>query len=158
MTTATFVPGDVLDYTPADGSSCREGIAIVREQPLPARTTYAVDTFGGIDRPGFGAHVLTDAELSTATVSFNLADFDRIDRNHYPLFGDYAESDRRTITEQRGYRVRYYLRRGAQPDLATKIANALRELDNAHGGVASAQRRLERALRALADLKAPING
>lgn len=105
----------------------------------------------------FTMDVLTDAEIASATGVFNMGPdggFEEIDQCHFPPFDEYAEKDRRTITEQHGCRTHRFLRIGAQPDLATKVAKAQQELYEAEQWLQSAQFRLDRARETVAELLA----
>lgn len=150
-----FREGDVVSYTPApqfpgqrDTHWCREGLALV------GATGLLVDTYWASMSD---AHVLTDAEIATAVLRFNVGDFDELDR--YRAGGRdqwmrYAPKDRELITSQHRLQARYFVRKGASEDLATQIANAEQELGDAQSKLQSAQWNVERAQRELDELRA----
>lgn len=145
-----FREGDIITYTPEQHHG-QEAIARVYCRGVH----FALDTFWGLDGTCPDAHRLTAAELSSATVSFNLADFERINaRDHraHPVT-DYAAADRRQVTEQHGHRVIEFLRPGAQPDPATRLTNARKIVADAESNLRSAKLRLDLAQRDLADLE-----
>lgn len=116
---------------------------------------FALDTFWGLEGTDPDDHRLDAVELRSATGSFNLDDFDRIfprDHRQHPLT-DYAAANRRQITEQHGHRVIEFLRPGAQPDPATRVANARRIVADAERNLRSAKLRLDLANQELADLE-----
>jgi hypothetical protein len=132
-------PGDVLDYVP-NRHHCREGIAIVLD------SGRAVDTFWSSERS-----VLTAGEMATSGLRFRLAEFREISFEQEWL--TYAPTDRQVITAQHGLQQTYYVRIGAEPDLATQISNARERVQEAEREVSSAQFSLARRREDLAALE-----
>lgn len=133
-----FRPGDVLVYTPRE-HHCLEGMAYVRDDGR------AVDTFWAPAGDG-QSHVLTEDEEATATVRFNVADFDafdRWDRASRPKWEKYHPDDRARITMQHGLQEVLFVRKGATPDLATQIENARVRVAEAEADRDHAERKLE---------------
>jgi hypothetical protein len=146
----TFKPGDVVRYDVAE-RHCREGMAIAKERA--GGGVVLVDTFW----QSSGEHVLTDDELTTAEMVFNLADYDELDRYWHESaakWKTYAPADRETITSQHGLQVRWFVRKGALPDLQTQIENACEAFLDAQTKLRSAEFRAEVAWRDLAELEA----
>lgn len=132
--------GDVVRYTPTD-RWCREGIAIAQDRTNLTGRAVLLDTYWGNTEP----RALTDAEADTAELMFKLADYTELDPYLYssPATWDtYAPADRQLITEQHGCRKRWFIRKGAQPDWATQIANARGVVSARELELASAERRL----------------
>ncbi len=159
MNGPTFRVGDVVRYSPQprfpgqrDVRWCREGTAIAEKRD--DGRLVLVDTFWG---SGSDNHVLTDAELATAEIRFNLNDYDAL--KEYPrgashdTWMKYAPAHRETVTAQHGLQSRYYIRKGAQPDLDTQIVNARAVVADAEAAVDSAKWHLECARRDLAALQ-----
>jgi hypothetical protein len=148
MSGARFNPGDVLSYVPTR-DHCREGTAWVNEAGV------ALDTYWRAYGDG-ESHVLTRSEINTATIVFNVADFDALDRylsTSRETWETYAPDDRARITSQHGLQEVLLIRKGAQPDLPTQIANAQREVERAEAEVRSAEHTLERHRQDLAELE-----
>lgn len=124
--------GDVFRYEPSR-EWCREGMAVVRE-----RDGALIDTYwhGGSD-----SHALTDKELATSELIFNVNDYREL--GHYERFDDYRLEDRQVITSQHGLSVRRFLKTGAKPDRATRITNAIEAVNEAEEKLRSAQRLLD---------------
>src|SRR4051812_3135615 len=93
-----FQPGDVIGYTPAGGTHCRQATAVVREDGR------AVDTFWGLENSQ--GHVLSDKELASAELRFRLGEFRKLgehwDRKHDEWM-TYAPADRQRIGSQHQY-------------------------------------------------------
>ena len=146
-------PGDVLHYTPLrkfEPRWCREGQALVDEHGRALDTYWGIDSFS--DR-----HCLTAEELATATVVFNVGDFEMLDkyaRSSQAQWETYSPLDRAVITSQHGLQSVYYIRKGAQPDLETQIENARERVEDAERKLSSAQSGLEWCRRELAALEA----
>jgi len=125
----------VYDYEIEGSRHCREGVA-TEERP-----GVFLDTFWeGGDR-----HHLTELERASMRDRFDTDDFDELDQYSHESVArweTFAPQDRQTIPSQHGYHRRYFVRRGASPDLATQIENAERK-------VAAAERELESAARHL---------
>ena len=143
-TKTEFKPGDVVRYEAPSGW-CREGTAITREDGI------LVDTYWLNDN-----HVLTDEEIVTAELVFNLADYDELDRyqrNSAEIWKTYSPTDRETVTSQHGLQVRWFVRKGARPDLQTQIENARQALTDAESKLQSAEARVRGARRDLEQLE-----
>ena len=129
--------GDVLTYESERDNWCREGMAIVRKV---AGKLIAVDTYWitSLSRSGSSPydHVLTDAELDTASVSFNLDDFEVTNAQHGSHL-DYAPADRAVVTSQHGLQKTLLVRKGSA--IVRKHVDRVRE---ARQNLESAQRRL----------------
>lgn len=138
--------GDVLRWDPKD-RWCKDGIAIVQERA--DGSLVALDTYW--DGSG-DSYVLRAEDLERAEVRFNLADYHELDRYEQPPVEDYAPADRQVLGTHHGYRPRRFVRIGAEPDRATKIANARRAVDAAMEDVSSAVRRHGDAYAAYAAL------
>ena len=124
----------VYDYE-VDGSRwCREGVA-TEERPGVLLDTFWI----GSDR-----HRLSEIEAASVVERFDTDDFHQIDdwdaRSRWHTF---APADRRTIPSQHGLQMRYFVRRGASPDLATQIENARQKVAEAEREVESAASRLQ---------------
>lgn len=148
---AQYRPGTVVHYIPDQSRFeprwCREGMAIADDRG------HLIDTFW---ISGSEAHVLNAAEIATVEALFHLDDYDELDRwrPDVRLWETYAPEDRQRITSQHGLQQRLFIRKGAQPDLATKIANAERKVAVAEAKVKSAQWDLDWARRELSELVA----
>jgi len=144
-------PGTVVRYKPDpsrhDPRWCREGMAIADERGL------LIDTYWG---SGQDAHILRGAELEGVEVLFHFDEFDELDRwrPNVQEWETYAPADRQRVTSQHGLQQRLFIRKGAEPDLATQIANAEEKVCEAEYNVESANRRLEWAREDLAKLAA----
>jgi hypothetical protein len=130
--------GDVVRYhSERTDSWCREGLAVAKP-PGPSGQVFLVDTYwsaGGDD------HVLTDAELETAELLFNLGDYRQV-RNQAE-WNEYHPDDRQLVTAQRGLQKTFYVRADSKPDLATKVENARLAVVEADEGVAAARRKAQ---------------
>ena len=147
----TFAPGTVLTYTTLTRPNrwCREGTAIV------VKSGRAIDTYWG-STASTDSHVLTGEELATAEVLFLLKDYDELDiprRESPATWKRYAPADRRRTTSQHGLQARWFIRKGAEPDLATQIANAQQNVADAEVALRSAERQLDSDRLALAELQ-----
>jgi hypothetical protein len=154
-TAVAFKPGDVLRYRPlrpgVDPNWCREGLAIVND------AGRAVDTYwtSGND------HVLTEAELGTATLIANLEDWDLHTQYRHRVesamsmgeWQDYREENRLRITQQHGYIESLYVRKGTQPDWYTKVTNQRAAVAKAEAKLGAAERDLEWQREQLAKLE-----
>lgn len=151
---STYRPGTVVRYTPTrerhDPRWCREGTAIANEQGV------LVDTYWC---SGGDSHVLRrDDELASVEVLFHIDDYDELDRygrGTPAVWETYHPDDRRRVTSQHGLQARYFVRKGATPDLETQIANAREAVREAEAEVEGAERRLERRRDELAALTEP---
>lgn len=145
---AKLKAGDVLSYL-SSHRHCREGSAFVTDRGV-------FDTYW---RPyGDGeSHRLTERELQTAEARFNVNDFDALDlysATSRPTWETYHPDDRGRISSQHGLQEALFVRRGAQPDLATQIENAREALAVAESKLRSAEWDVEMRRRDLADLEA----
>ena len=146
--------GDVIRYTSERRDRhCREGMAIARVRA--DGSVFFADTFWGY---GGDDHVLTEAELLTAELRFNTADYDELPLRSGYTWESYAPSDRAVITQQHGLQRRLFVRKGATEDLPTKVENAKQALALAEDEVRSAQWRVEDRQRDLAKLEAEASG
>lgn len=144
-TTTTFRAGDVVSYTPAR-TWTREGTAVAREL---AGAVVLVDTFWGsaLDGSTLDCHVVTDDKAATATVLFNVADWrawdDHRDGGPGACWSDFHPDDRQVITSQHGIQRVLFVRPGAVPDHATKVAKARAEVERCEQQVRSAHQALD---------------
>jgi hypothetical protein len=130
--------GDVLRYTPSQ-VHCREGMAFVTESGEPLDTYWRPEGDGD-------SHALTDGELSTAKIVFNVAEFTMLDRYSAASrekWETYSPDDRERVTSQHGLQEVLFVHRGARPDLGTQIANARRDVGHAEVALRAAQQRLD---------------
>lgn len=149
MSTCTFTPGDVLSYLPAH-HHCRQGTALVAENGR------AFDTFWRIV-PDNESHFLTEQELATAEVKFNVNDYDMLDeyaKGSEAKWKTYHPDDRGRIGSQHQWQSIYFVRKGAQPSLDTQIANAQADVEKAEADVRSAEHTLTWRREDLAKLEA----
>lgn len=136
--------GDVLTYeSERDENWCREGVAVVRKgagKKLIAVDTYWVTSiFSSSSSPD--DHVLTDAELDTASVSFNLDDFEKASAQDVSYL-DYAPADRAVVTSQHGLQKTLLIRKGAKPSGSAIVRKHMDRVRQARQNLESAQRRL----------------
>lgn len=127
--------GDVYTYTPKS-RHCMEGLAVENERGI------IIDWFWSGDAVGNQA-VSPGAEDLTKIA--NLSDYDLTPMNGRKSNKDYAPEDQLVLTSQHGLRRTYYIRKGAEPDLTTKIENARKRLEQAESDARSAQFQVERA-------------
>lgn len=150
-TKTAFKPGDVVRYETLTMPSrhCREGQAIAEEWK---GRIVLLDTFwGSSDR-----HVLTDDEIDTAELVFNLKGYDELDRYSHESpakWKRFKPVDRETVTSQHGLQIRWFVRKGATPDLQTQIENACEEYLNAQSKLRSAEENVTRAWQTLQGLE-----
>lgn len=136
--------GDVYTYTP-DQNHCREGLAIENERGR------LIDWFwGGHD---VALDNLVDRDAPDLTLIANLGDYDLTPRDGRESNRDYAPEDRLLIHSQHGFQWTHYIRKGAEPDLTTRIENARKGLEEAESDMRSAQRQIDRAREELAQLE-----
>jgi len=139
----------VYEYETLDRPNrwCREGLAVEDGRG------GLVDTFWQF---GSEMHHLTKAEMETKRFVFDTQEYDELDANRGTgqkmLWEQYRPEDRATITSQHGLSVRYFTRKGAKPDLDTKIENATAAHERALVELQSAQRRVKWARRDLDEL------
>ena len=151
-TKTEFKPGDVVRYDPTNRWCC-EGTAIA--------TTWKdrvvlLDTYW---RSIGDDHRLTVEEIETVEFLFNTDDYDEMSgghrgRNAPDTWATYAPTDRQRVTSQHGLQSRWFLRKGAQPDLATQIDNARQAVADAYEKLRWAGRDVDLALAELARLEA----
>lgn len=145
-------PGDVLSYIP-ERDHCRERTAFVTERGVAVDTYWQGDYRGGYQ----DAHRLTDDELATATVRFNVSDYDALDlysKESRPTWETYHPDDRGAIPSQHGLQWALFVRKGAQPHLDTQIENARAAVEQADSKMRSAEATLARRRDELAELEA----
>lgn len=137
--------GDVYTYTP-ERHHCTEGLAIENERG------DLIDWFWA----GSGDSML-DKSVSRDAAGLeliaNLNDYEMTPRDGRESNRDYAPKDRLVITSQHGLQRTHYIRKGAKPDLTTRITNAKTRLERADYELASAQRTVERAQDELAQFE-----
>lgn len=139
---------DVYTYTPKQ-HHCHEGLAIEDERGK------LIDWFWG----GSGDSMLdkrVSREADDLELIANLDDYDLTPRDGRESSREYAPEDRLTITSQHGLQRTHYIRKGAKPDLATKIENAREALREAEYAASSAKFQIEYAQSALAKLEAEV--
>jgi len=99
---------------------------------------------------------LSEAEKSSAVLLFDSSDYDELDRysssSRYK-WEQYHPDDRKKTTEQHGCYTRWFIRKGAKPDMGTKIANARARLEEAEQSLRSAQFSVESRTRELQELE-----
>ena len=131
-----------------DGSRhCREGVAVEQRGVL-------FDTFWGAGDSY--SHRLTETEAKTAEFLFDTDEYrelDRYSRGAPAEWRTYAPKDRGAIPSQHGLRCRYFIRKGARPDMATQIENARQKVADAENALHSAETRLRWAREELAALE-----
>lgn len=137
----TFKPGDVLTYRPDpsrhDPNWCREGMAIVNAEGTAFDTYWA---------SGSEAHRLQADELTTAEVIFNIGEYEELDGNRHGIrrtWETYREDQRQVVTSQHRLQARFFVLKGAQPDLDTQVMNARAALEKAREELVSAGRAIE---------------
>lgn len=141
--------GDVLRYTPAR-SHCREGTAYV------CTDGRVVDTYWHGFECDNEAHVLSEGELTTAELVFNTNDLDMLDRysrESRPTWLTYHPRDRGCITSQHGLQELLFVRKGATPDLETRIDNAREKVERAERALRGAQSQCDSSRRVLAEIE-----
>lgn len=137
--------GDVYTYSPKE-RHCIEGLAIENERG------ELIDWFWGGSAVSHRQHVSRDAE--DLELIANLDEYELTPRDGRESNRDYAPEDRLMIHSQRGLQRVYYIRKGAEPDLSTRIENARWRLSEAESNARSAQYQVERAQDELARLEA----
>lgn len=154
---SNYSPGDVLRYTPSGGMHARQGTAIVRPNGA------ALDTFWS-ESGDSESHRLTADELASAKVLFNVGDYEKIGTIGHCAPSDeakwleYHPDDRQRIGSQHEHCSVLYVRKGAKPDLSTKIENARQAVADAETHLDSAQHRLRWRQEDLAKLEAEAVG
>ena len=136
--------GDVYTYTPIQ-HHCREGLAIENERGR------LIDWFwGGHD---VALDNVVDRDAADLKFVANLGDYEKTPRDGRESNQDYAREDRLTIRSQHGLQKTYYIRKGAKPDLFTKIANARARLQEAESELRAAESQVRWARKELAELE-----
>ncbi len=137
----------VYDYDVDGSRHCREGVATQEENGL-------FDTFWG----GSGdRHRLTDSERGSRRFKFDTDDFEEVARYSRGVPSEWAErhpDDRETIPSQHGLQQRWFIRKGSQPDYATRLANAEAALEEAESKLRSAESRVRWAREDVEKIKA----
>ncbi|MET0993139.1 MAG: hypothetical protein ABWY20_03235 [Mycobacterium sp.] len=136
--------GDVYTYSPKQ-HHCMEGLAIENERGKIIDWFWSGDVVGN-------QVVSPDAE--DLTLIANLGDYEMTPRDGRESNEDYAPDDRLVIHSQHGLQRTHYIRKGAKPDLSTKIENARERLEDAEYKARSARHAVEWARDALAELEA----
>ena len=146
--------GTVVRYRPDpsrhDPAWCREGMAIADSDGR------LFDTYWGSMSE---AHRLQPVELDTIEILFNVNDYDELDRYAHgskAKWETYHPDDRRYVTSQHRLQCRWFVRKGASPDLATQIENAREAVREADEKVEFAKRQAEWLRKGLADLEACV--
>ncbi|WP_433673823.1 hypothetical protein [Microbacterium gorillae] len=152
QTRSSFKANDVVKY--AVPRYCREGVAVarLRNGKLVLRDTYWL-------RDDDLSYVLTADEVANAELLFNTDDYDELDRHARSTpttWATYAEADRAQIPMQHGRTMRYFVRKGSTPDLATQVANARALVSQRRDEVRTAQLALARAESELARLDSEL--
>lgn len=142
-TEPTFKVGEFYRYTPKT-TCCCEGIAEMTERGL-------MDAFWGSS--GSESSPLSVEEKATAVLIFDSSEYDELDCHGEHRWEKFNPSDRQKTTEQHGLRKRWFVRKGAVPDLDTQIANAQARVKEAEEAVRSANGMLEWRQRELQKLQ-----
>ncbi len=140
-------PGEFYKFTPRS-NWCREGTARVTDSGV------LVDTYWGLDASAYEYALLPD-ERATIVLLFDSNEYDELprhDRSQRYRWEQFHPNDREKVSEQHGCTTHYFVRKGAKPDLQTKIENARRDLEEARSALRSAQWTVESRERDLADL------
>ena len=147
-------PGTVVRYRPDpsrhDPRWCREGMAIADARGFLFDTYWA---------SGGDSHRLLPIERDTIEVLFYLSDYDELDRYSNVskgVWATYAPDDRRLVTSQHGLIRRWFVRKGARPDLGTQIANAEEKVRDCEEAVRAAQRHLDRVRQDLDAIRTSV--
>jgi hypothetical protein len=140
--------GDVYTYTPAR-HHCTEGLAIEDERGR------LFDWYWGSSRDSMLDKVVSSDAEDLEFIA-NLGDYDLTPRDGRESNRDYAPEDRLVIHSQHGLQRTYYVRKGATPDLSTKIENAREKLRDAESAARSAQFQVDWAREELAKLEAGV--
>lgn len=138
--------GDVYTYTPKQ-HHCHEGLAIEDERG------NLIDWFWGSSRDSM-LDKLVGRDAEDLKLIANLGDYDLTPRDGRESNREYAPEDRLVITSQHGLQRTYYIRKGAEPDRATKIANARHRIEKAQSELRAAEFQVEWARKELSVLVA----
>ena len=134
-----FGLGDVVDYE-REREWCREGVAVVRERQ--DGLLVLADTYW---QGGSGTHVLTSAEVATATLRFNVNDYREL--AHHENRESIPREHWQDIPSQHGLSRRRFVRVDSGPTWEQKHANARQDIIDAIAKVADAISSLESARR-----------
>lgn len=137
--------GDVYTYRPKQ-HHCTEGLAIEDERGR------LYDWYWGSSRDSM-LDKIVPGDAENLTLVANLSDYELTARDGLESNKDYAPADRLVITSQHGYQRTYYIRKGATPDLSTKIANARARLEEAESKLRSAESSVKWAQKELSQLE-----
>lgn len=138
----------VYDYDVSGSRHCREGVAADDRGD-----GFLRDTFWG---SGYGdRHVLRGEEAQSARLRFDTDEFEEIvgRRGAPSAWTDRAPGDRQTLTSQHGLEVRWFIRKGSQPDRATRLENARQKVADALSAVRLAESSLRYAEGSLAAIE-----
>jgi hypothetical protein len=138
--------GDVYTYTP-ERHHCTEGLAIEDERGR------LYDWYWGTSRDSMLDKIVSRDATDLKFIA-NLNDYELTAQDGRQSNKDYAREDRLVITSQHGYQRTHYVRKGARPDLATRIANARERLGDAEAELRSAESSVKWAQRELAEIEA----
>lgn len=134
-------PGVVVRYKPDpsrhDPRWCREGMAIADSAGV------LFDTYW---QSGNESHRLLPVELATIELLFHMDDYDELDRCSQTtkgLWATYHPDDRHVVTSQHRLQFRWFIRKGARPDIDTQIENAEEKVRECESRVESARQQLE---------------
>lgn len=137
----------VYTYDIEGTAHCKEGWAVETEDGL------LLDTYWSSDR----SH-LSKGEITSAKFRFDTDDFEEIEhhrgRGTPPEWLRYAPEDRNYISSQHGLSTRWFIRKGASPDLATELANQHYAVEEAESELRAAQSKLSWERNKLAELEA----
>lgn len=126
---------------------CLEGIAEVTKHGI-------LDTYWGHN--GTDGSPLNDSEKASAVLLFDSTDYDELDRYNSSSrhqWEKFHPDDRKKTTEQHGCYTRWFVKKGAKPDLGTLIENARARLVEAEETLRSAQWSVESRARELGELE-----
>lgn len=147
-TAADLRPGDVLRYDSADGTHCREGIAVAHEV---RGTLMLLDTYwacSGADLTGTerwtfwsDAHRLTPTEQATAEHQFNLGDFRPAERNED--VGAYDSSSVVCVSAQHNLTRHYFVRPDAKRSDSAILERQRNVVERARRELLAAQQHLD---------------
>ncbi len=144
-----FKIGQFYSYTVRD-RWCREGLAEVTKRGI-------LDTYWGPD--GTENSPLTESEKASAVLLFDSADYDELDRyssSSKHRWEQFHPDERKKTTEQHGCYTRWFVKKGAKPDLGTKIANARVRLSEAEQQLKSVKWSVESRTRELEELEKSV--
>ena len=141
-----FKVGEFYEYSPKT-VWCREGIAEVIERGV-------FDTYWGHNPSD--SSPLSPEEKATAVLLFDSSEYDELDRycsSSRHRWEQFHPSERKKTTEQHGCHKRWFIKKGAEPDIGTRINNAKARLSEAEQELKSAQWRVESRTKELEELQ-----